>query len=416
MRRLTVHVLSLACLLLLGGTPSLRAAFTAPPLSEWHAFTSRYLSKDGRIIDTANGGISHSEGQGYGLFFAAHFGDRQRFELIWEWTQANLSRSEDSLFAWRFDPHHRFPPDSNNATDGDLYIAWALLRAAERWEVPEYRSRAARMGRDLLRCCVVESQGRQLLLPGSAGFREPEGVIINLSYYAFGALRALSHVVPDPRWAALEQDALALLRHSEFGRWHLPPDWLFLPASPGAEPHLAIGRPTRFSWDAIRIALNLAWTHPEEPALDAARRFWSDPAFGGRIPAWVDLRSDRVAPYAAHAGIEAIYGLARARVGDGNVTPPLVADAPDYFGAALILQTRIAASTPTEAPAFIPPPEPPPAPPPPRRALGIGLPVIPWRLRPLPPEPAEPNWARPAFLVPSGPRATPPELIDRTRR
>jgi hypothetical protein len=83
------------------------AAFTAPPQSEWQAFTSRYLSAEGRIIDTANDGISHSEGQGYGMFFAAHFGDRRRFDLIWEWTQANLSRPQDSLFMWRFDPHHR---------------------------------------------------------------------------------------------------------------------------------------------------------------------------------------------------------------------------------------------------------------------------------------------------------------------
>ncbi|UPY38606.1 glycosyl hydrolase family 8 [Sediminicoccus sp. KRV36] len=404
------------CLGLLAGPGMAWAAFTAPPLSEWQAFTSRYLGADGRVIDTANAGISHSEGQGYGMFFAAHFGDRRRFELIWEWTRANLSRSEDSLFMWRFDPHHRFPPDSNNATDGDLYIAWALLRAAERWEVPEYRARATRMGRDLLRCCVVESQGRRLLLPGAAGFRESEGVIVNLSYYAFGAIRALSRAVPDPDWAALERDALALMRQAEFGRWRLPPDWLFLPASPGSGPTLAVGRPTRFSWDAIRIALNLAWTHPEEPTLDAARRFWSDPAFNGRIPAWVDLRSDRVAPYTAHAGVQAIYGLARARAGDGSVAPPLVADAPDYYGAALILQARIAAATPPEAPAFIPLPLPPPAPPPERRAFGIGLPVIPWRLRPLPTEPAEPNWARPAFLVPGGPRATPPELVDRSRR
>jgi len=408
---------TLCCLILLVWGSLAHAAFTAPPQSEWQAFTSRYLSAEGRIIDTANDGISHSEGQGYGMFFAAHFGDRRRFDLIWEWTQANLSRPQDSLFMWRFDPHQRLPQDTNNATDGDLYIAWALLRAAERWDVPEFRARAERIGRDLLRCCVVESQGRQLLLPGAAGFREPEGVIINLSYYAFGALRALSRIAPDPRWAALERDALALLRQSEFGRWRLPPDWLFLPASPGSGPTLAIGRPTRFSWDAIRIALNLAWTHPEEPALAATRRFWSDPAFGGRIPAWVDLRSDRVAPYSAHAGVQAVYGLARAKAGDGSVAPPPVADAPDYYGAALILQARIAASTPTEAPAFIPPPELPlPPPPPPGRLLGIGLPLIPWRLRPLPPEPAEPNWARPAFLVPSGPRALPPEFFDRSRR
>lgn len=62
-----------------------------------------------------------------------------------------------------FDTHHRFLPDGNNAIDGDVHIAWALLRTAELWGVPAYRARAERMGRDLL-------------LPGAAGFSPPSSV------------------------------------------------------------------------------------------------------------------------------------------------------------------------------------------------------------------------------------------------
>ena len=56
----------------------------ADPVAEadWRAFKTGYLSDDGRIIDTANGGVSHSEGQGWGLLFAEAFGDSSSFDRI----------------------------------------------------------------------------------------------------------------------------------------------------------------------------------------------------------------------------------------------------------------------------------------------------------------------------------------------
>ncbi len=49
---------------------------------------------------------------------------------------------------------------------------------------------------------------------GERGFRDSSGVVVNLSYYAFPALRALSRVAPDRRWAALETDGLALMQEA----------------------------------------------------------------------------------------------------------------------------------------------------------------------------------------------------------
>jgi len=33
-------------------------------------YQSKFISPEGRVIDDANGGISHSEGQGYGMLIA----------------------------------------------------------------------------------------------------------------------------------------------------------------------------------------------------------------------------------------------------------------------------------------------------------------------------------------------------------
>jgi endoglucanase len=37
---------------------------------DWAAYRDRFVMPDGRVVDDANGGISHSEGQGYGLLLA----------------------------------------------------------------------------------------------------------------------------------------------------------------------------------------------------------------------------------------------------------------------------------------------------------------------------------------------------------
>ncbi|UPY38604.1 glycosyl hydrolase family 8 [Sediminicoccus sp. KRV36] len=396
--------------LLAGLAPPLSAiaSSTATPASEWTSFIRRYVLEDGRVIDTANGGISHSEGQGYGLFFAVHFNDRPRFEAIWNWTRENLARPGDGLHAWRYDPHREIPvADQNNATDGDIFIAWALLRAAERWQVPEYRAAAERIARGVLRCCVREFEGRQLLLPGTRGFTSREGVTINLSYYAFPALRALSRVAPDPRWALLERDALGILLWASYGRWRLPPDWMLIPVG-GGRPSPALNWPGRFSWDALRIPLNLAWQHLDGPTLTAARLFWDSPSHAFHPPAWVDLRTGEIAPYRGHAGIQAVQALARLRAGEDGLPAVRVAQAPDYFGAALVLQTRIATTMPLEAPALTPPIPIPESPPDPGfieqgRAFLARIFARPEREASASPPP---SYSRPPFRNPSGIRGT----------
>jgi endoglucanase len=101
---------------------------------DWDTFKARFLDPSGRIVDPQNGGISHSEGQSYGLVLALEAEDRATFELIADWTNDNLLRSDVALHAWKYDPSSPDRvPDRNNATDGDILIAWALERAGRQW-------------------------------------------------------------------------------------------------------------------------------------------------------------------------------------------------------------------------------------------------------------------------------------------
>jgi endoglucanase len=345
------HLLALATL---AAAPRRATAQPDGPLgadaAEWQAFAARFLRSDGRVVDDANGGISHSEGQGWALLCAERAGDQVAFERILRWTRRHLARRGDALFAWRFRPDQGVD-DPNNATDGDLMIAWALLRGGRRWAEAEYMAQAAAIARDVLRLLVRQVGEDVVLLPGLAGFEQREHVVVNPSYYAFPAMRALAQAVPDPLWLRLAADGIALLRRARFGRWGLPPDWLAVPRG-GGRLAPAPGWPPRFSYDAVRVPLYLAWAGlGQEPAALAATRFWTDPAHPV-MPAWADLRADSVSPYRASSGIQAILRLAQARQpADAELaTPgmtamvavPAVDEANDYYSAVLTLLARLA--------------------------------------------------------------------------
>jgi endoglucanase len=319
--------------------------------AEWRAFARRFVRPEGRVVDTGNGGISHSEGQGYALLCAERAGDRGGFDRILRWTLGALGRRGDALFAWRWRPDGAGGgrvEDPNNATDGDLMIAWALLRAGERWQAPDYAERGMAVARDVLRLLVRTQGGETVLLPGAAGFERRDHLVVNPSYYAFPALRALARAVPDPLWLQLAGDGIGLLRRARFGRWGLPPDWLALPRD-GGPPVPAAGWPARFSYDALRVPLWLGWAGlGREPAAQAALRFWSDPRHA-RPPAWTDLHTDGVASDPAPAGVRAIGQMAVAgTTGPENLrlrqaaAVPTVEQARDYYEAILNCMIRLA--------------------------------------------------------------------------
>jgi endoglucanase len=108
---------------------------------------------------------------------------------------------------------------------------------------------------------------------------------------------------------------------------------------------MAQGRPPRFSYDAVRVPLHLAWGGlNSEPALAAAASFWTETA--GAAPAWTDLRTGQLSSDLASPGMAAIAAVAvESRHGRPNSrTMPGVAQARDYYAAALTLLARLAAS------------------------------------------------------------------------
>ncbi|MBV9783530.1 MAG: glycosyl hydrolase family 5 [Acidisphaera sp.] len=317
-------------------------ALTEADRREWQIFKRRFISPDGRVIDTGNDCVSHTEGQGWGMLSAVAFDDMEAFERIHGWTRRVLRRSSDALHCWRYDPAAADPvADPNNATDGDIFIAWALWRAACRWQRPADAAAARAIAADILTLLVREAGERTVLLPAAAGFESAVTVDVNPSYYCFQALAELSHAVPSPLWDKLQADGLALIAAGRFGQWQLPPDWLSV-SRDGARLTPAAGWPARFSYDAIRVPLYLAWARRSLPDVHRAfADYWSqtDP----RTPAWVDLHTGATASYPAPPGMVAVAKVATAAA-KTSLPPgfPSIHTSPDYYSSALILLARLA--------------------------------------------------------------------------
>lgn len=222
---------------------------------EWTAYEQRFVEPDGRVLDDANGGISHSEGQGYGLLLAYLADDRPAFERIWTFTSTQLLLRDDGLAAWKWEaeatPHIT---DTNNATDGDLLIAYALARAGQGWEVPAYVDSARQIALAIVQDGLTTHGGRLLIKPGVEGFdaddRE-DGPVVNPSYWVFEAFPVLAALAPDADWDRLREDGLALLRQAAFGERELPPEWLSLERAPRP----AQGFAPEFGYNAMRVPL-----------------------------------------------------------------------------------------------------------------------------------------------------------------
>ena len=233
----------------------------------WQAFEARFVDPSGRVIDDANGGISHSEGQGYGLLLALAADDRAGFERIWSFTRTELLLRDDGLAAWSWRPGQPHVPDVNNATDGDLLIAYGLAKAAEAWGEADYLDAATHIAAAIAKETLVEADGRAMILPGVDGFRREQredGPVVNLSYWLFEALPVMARLAPEADWAGVTKGGLWLAASARFGHAGLPTDWISLH---DGVPAPAAGFEPDFGYNAIRIPLYLIRAGITDPQL-----------------------------------------------------------------------------------------------------------------------------------------------------
>lgn len=285
---------------------------------EWSAYKERFIESNGRVVDDGNGKISHSEGQGYGLILAWLAGNREDFERLWSFTLTNLMLRDDGLAVWKWDPFAKQPvADPNNASDGDILIAYGLALAGAGWSDQRFTASATQIARTLAERGIYISGGRTLLRPGMAGFGvddSRDGPVVNLSYWIFEALPVLARLAPEGDWSALEQSGLDLIDATTVEAPSLPADWI----SVANRPRPAENFPTEFSYNAIRIPLYLVRAHKGDDAL--LRRLRVAMTGDGGSVTLVDLHTGKIKEQLTDAGYRIIPALIDCAV-DGTPIP-----------------------------------------------------------------------------------------------
>jgi len=228
----------------------------------WRAYTGRFVSNDGRVIDPMREEMTTSEGQSYALFFALVNNDRARFDQLLAWTESNLAQGDLAgnlpAFSWgHAKDGHWGVLDSNSAADSDLWIAYDLLEAGHLWKEMHYTDLGKSLAALIAKHEVADIPGfGPVLMPGKAYFHTGRTWILNPSYTPLFLLDRLAELDPAGPWADIATMVPVLLERSARGGFAM--DWVSYTPGKGftpCQPNGGVQPPPTGSYDAIRVYL-----------------------------------------------------------------------------------------------------------------------------------------------------------------
>lgn len=241
----------------------------------WQDYVQRFVQADGRMLGSSmDPNQSSSEGQSYGMFFALVANDPETFERLWSWTKANMAGGDISrnLPGWLWGATAKGTwevLDRSDASDADLWFAYALLEADRLWHKPAYRAEAQQILGNVERALIKDIPGLgRMLLPGPVGFEHPDQLWrFNASYLPLPLLRRFTSASPGGHWAEVAQSTAKMIADKGMNPYGFAPDWIGYRGNGansgrfGSDPFSSdIG-----SYDAIRVYLWAGITPAADP-------------------------------------------------------------------------------------------------------------------------------------------------------
>jgi endoglucanase len=245
---------------------------------------------------------------------------------MFKWTTDNLQVRRDALFAWSWGqrPNGDWNViDYNNASDGDILIAFALLKAAHRWGHPPWREAAVRILRDIRFHLALRLRDYQLIGPAYFGFNGHSGNAFNTGYLVLPAFAAFARMDDEAFWKRILADSLSLLDQAAFSSFRLPADWVALE---NGNVTVAASRSPYFGFEAIRVPLYLVW-HGARDRLAVFTAYLDFVERSGYLPSRVNVVDGSVAGEEAPAGFHAVMALCAERLGRSALAQKLAQDA-----------------------------------------------------------------------------------------
>jgi endo-1,4-beta-D-glucanase Y len=206
------------------------------------------------IDDTA---ITISEGMGYGMLLTAYFGEKGRFDRLFDFYKSKRTSKAHNLMAWRVTCDSVIDPGS--ATDGDLDVAFALIVAYNQWG-EDYLDEAKDIISILKENYFVNCDGVYTMKPGGHwGGCD----LTDMSYYIPAYFRIFADVTGDVFWDTVADQSYTILSNGADSTTGLVPDWQSYDGVPGGTSSSDWEWVDYYRYDASRvpwrIALDYIW-------------------------------------------------------------------------------------------------------------------------------------------------------------
>lgn len=245
----------------------------------WDSYKARFIDKQGRVVDHTGGDRTTSEGQAYAMFFALADNDRVTFDLLLDWTEANLGKGNlhANLPAWLWGKNSSgtwTTLDPSSAADADAWMAYTLIEAGRLWKVPSYTELGRAMLARIAKTEVANMPGfGMVLMPGPQGFQHGQaGQVqtwtLNPSYTPVFLFERFARVDPAGPWYQVALGVPRLLeestRHGFVMDWvnYIPGDGFY--PSPAMQTGNKDSEVAGGSYDAIRVYLWAGMMDPRE--------------------------------------------------------------------------------------------------------------------------------------------------------
>jgi len=279
--------------------------------ASWSEYKTDFIAKDGRVIDRVNGAVTHSEGIGYAMYFAIRSNDLETFKRINNWYKNNLKKNEYGLVSWKWGKDKDgswHVLDTNNASDGDLWIAYDNLLMYEITKELSYKNDALLIMKSIKKQLIVKYDESLYLLPGKLGFNTKDSLEINLSYYLFFIFDKFKEYDSDEIWTQVKNDGVALLYKSRFTSLSLNADWIKIDKHNGK---ISTSKTNSFGYDALRIPFNILKSDIQNKAklLEPYKNYVDSMKKVSSIFGVTDLKDGRISLYSYSYGHLSVYNM-----------------------------------------------------------------------------------------------------------
>jgi oligosaccharide reducing-end xylanase len=231
------------------------------------------------IADIGNSDV-RSEGMSYGMMIAVQLDKRREFDRLWKWANVHMrhaSGSNEGYFAWqcKFDGTKI---DPGSASDGEEWLATALLMASRRWGngqgIFNYEAQAQALLRTMrhkapqgLVTAMFNAQHKQVVFaPIGDGAKITDPSYHVPAFYELWAKRASDQ---DDRlfWKSVANESRAFFRRAAHPKTGLMPEYANFDGSPYEGDAFGAGK-NHFQFDAWRtlgnVALDYAWWRADD--------------------------------------------------------------------------------------------------------------------------------------------------------